>query len=103
MTLNYEKKDDLLIEKEFFNYRKGASEIARIKLNHILGDDNYYYEFEIEPTHHLKADVPEFVTSAHHEIVEIAEVTPQSFFDTKEKALQHAMDVINGLLKNAKA
>ncbi|WP_186673550.1 hypothetical protein [Sporosarcina sp. BP05] len=92
MKFNYQNDGDILYGVETFRFRLQGKETADITLLNLLDDEQYGYEIQVN-----KNILPSFetVSSTDYELFQSLKVEFKPFFNSKQEALQHAIDVIS--------
>ncbi|MYL43893.1 hypothetical protein [Virgibacillus salexigens] len=102
MKFSYENKGDILYGIEEFRFRYSGRETATIKVLNLLDDNQYAYEFEVMEHYKLPDKIDKYqasFSSANMELHEELNIKHQPVFNTKQEALQHAIDSLNAIMK----
>ncbi|WLR44403.1 hypothetical protein LC087_19035 (plasmid) [Bacillus carboniphilus] len=101
MKFDYKHKGDILCKREEYTFRYLGNHSATIYLSHLLeGNGVYAFDFKLEDTR-LKKHIPQDFKHGSSVCMEIYEkygYQPNMNFETKEEALQRAIDVVTDIL-----
>ncbi|MFD2760452.1 hypothetical protein [Lentibacillus juripiscarius] len=91
----------LLYQEETYHFRFKGVRAATIALYNVPGEQ-YYFTCTIEPSNQHWVYLPEilrsFTSAGHNQLAEAGVTWPHAFFETREQALQTAIDIIEQLL-----
>lgn len=100
MKLNYKNEDDLVYGVESYKFRFKNKEVADIKLTHLLEQGKFAYRI-IFAEGYVHKDLEEIENNSFLNIIEInADYEKKSVFDTREEALQDAIDLGSHIMEN---
>lgn len=99
MEFNYKNDGDILYGVENFKFRVEGKETADITLLNFLDEEQYAYDIQLEET--IPTKYKKF-SSANSQVFNSLEVEFKSVFESKEEALQHAINTVSEIASKAK-
>ncbi len=98
---NYKNQGDILYQVENYRFRLKGKQIATIDLLYLIDDDHYAYEFELEEGYNVPSMYGDQKrsSSANLDLQQLLNIDYHPTFETKQSALQHAIDVITEIAK----
>jgi len=99
MEFNYKNDGDILYGVENFKFRVEGKETADIILLNFLDEEQYAYDIQLEET--IPTKYKNF-SSANSQIFSSLEIEFKSVFESKEEALQHAINTVSEIVSKTK-
>ena len=100
MKFNYKNNDDLVYGVEWYKFRFKNKEVADIEIMHLLDQDSFAYRI-IFAEGYVNKDLKEIGHNDSLKRMEInADFEKKSVFDTREEALQDAIDLGSHIMEN---
>lgn len=99
MEFNYKNDGDILYGVENFKFRVEGKETADITLLNFLDEEQYAYDIQLEET--IPTKYKNF-SSANSQIFSSLEIEFKSVFESKEEALQHAINTVSEIVSKTK-
>lgn len=96
MKFNYHEYGDILYGVETFRFRFKGQETADVTLLNLLDDNKYAYD--IRMTDKYVPNEFKIISSADYSLIESLNIEPKSVFNSKQEALQHAIDVMSAVM-----
>ena len=97
MRFIYENPGDILYGIEVFKFRYQGKNTAVIEVLSLIEDGQFAYEAKIEEPN-ISTEFQEF-TSASYDFKRSLNIDSPTVFNTKQEALQDAINVINKIMK----
>lgn len=99
MEFNYKNDGDILYGVENFKFRVEGKETADVILLNFLDEEQYAYDIQLEET--IPTKYKNF-SSANSQIFSSLEIEFKSVFESKEEALQHAINTVSEIVSKTK-
>lgn len=100
MKFNYKNNDDLVYGVEWYKFRFKNREVADIELTHLLEQGKFSYRI-IFADGYVDKDLKEIENNSFLNRIEInSDFEKNSVFDTREEALQDAIDLGSHIMEN---
>ena len=99
MEFNYKNDGDILYGVENFKFRVEGKETADIILLNFLDEEQYAYDIQLEET--IPTKYKNF-SSANSQIFSSLEIEFKSVFESKEEALQQAINTVSEIVSKTK-